>query len=77
MVLFVGITPFASLANENGCEDRGDAIVCRSGPSDEEIELNRLRSLTKEERAWEMLQNTQIRIRSSFRNDHTIDFPHK
>ncbi|MCX7822280.1 MAG: hypothetical protein N2260_02400 [Syntrophobacterales bacterium] len=42
--------------------DRGDIIIYRSGPSEEEIELNRLRSLAREEHAWEMLKSMGIKF---------------
>jgi len=64
-VVFLGVLPFGVFGG-GGCEDRPDEIVCRSGPSDEEVELNRLRSLTREERAWEMLHSTDIKMRLEF-----------
>lgn len=73
--VFLVLMPLISVAVENGCEDQGNAIVCRSGPSEEEIELNRLRALTKEERSWEMLQNLQIKICPHLRDGQTINPP--
>ncbi|MEJ5300862.1 MAG: hypothetical protein WHS38_07725 [Thermodesulforhabdaceae bacterium] len=69
LVTFVLMLPFRSLGGEV-CEDRNDEIVCRSGPSNEDVELNRLRSLTREERAWEMLQSMDVKIKLKLEKPH-------
>jgi len=73
--IFLGILPFS--VSGGGCEDRPDEIVCRSGPSDEEVELNRLRALTREERAWEMLQSMDVKIKLEFPRKPSDDLPKK
>jgi|GEM_PF-2350864 hypothetical protein len=75
-VVFLGVLPFGVFGS-GGCEDRPDEVVCRSGPSDEEVELNRLRSLTREERSWEMLQSMDVKIRLEFPKKPLSDLPNK
>ncbi len=45
-----------------------EVIICRSGFSKEERDLNYLRSLAKEEHAWEMLKGSFFRIDLSVKN---------
>lgn len=62
LIVFV-FMPFCLMAKKGGCVEEGDVIIYRSGPSEHDVELNRLRSFAKEEHSWEMLKSFTIGIR--------------
>lgn len=62
-LIFLPILPFALQAGEKSSSaEEENVIIYRNNFPKEEQNLNRLRSLTREEHSWEMLKSMRIEI---------------
>lgn len=63
-LLFLLILPLSLQAGEGSSltTEEDNVIIYRNSFSKEEQDLNRLRSLTREEHSWEMLKSMRIEI---------------
>ncbi len=58
------VVVICSMAGPSYPEEGNGVVVTRSGPSDETVEMNRLREMAKEEQAWEMLDTFTVRLKT-------------